>query len=120
MPPEAACHKTEVFGATMDAYTLGAILFQVLVGRPPHAGRTLVELLRAAASNVIVETICKDALLPVAMKAMSTELKDRYQTVDDLLSALDAIEGELTFVSIFSMPTVQEPAWREFWWAGRR
>jgi len=120
MPPEVACHKRELFGVTLDVYILGAILFEILVGQPPHPGISVMEAVQAAANNVIIETDSRDALLPVAKKAMSTEPKDRYQTVDEMLSAIDTIEDELTIARPFSIPPHREPVSREIWWAGVR
>jgi eukaryotic-like serine/threonine-protein kinase len=49
MPPEQA--RGEAVDERADVYALGAILYYLLAGVPPHAGKTLPEVLSAAASE---------------------------------------------------------------------
>jgi serine/threonine protein kinase/WD40 repeat protein len=46
MPPEQASGKLELIGPLSDVYSLGAILFALLSGRPPFQAPTAVETLR--------------------------------------------------------------------------
>jgi PAS domain S-box-containing protein len=68
---------------------LGAILFQILTGHPPHHGSSLLKCIRSAAANEIRPTRIEGELMDIAMKAMSTRPADRYQVVDDLISAIN-------------------------------
>ena len=70
---------------------LGAILFQILTGHPPHHGSSLLECIHAAAANKIRPSRVEGELMDIAMKAMSGAPQDRYQTVDELI---DAINGQ--------------------------
>ncbi|NNJ26896.1 protein kinase domain-containing protein [Alienimonas chondri] len=51
MAPEQARGDAEDLGPGTDVYLLGAVLFEVAVGRRPHAGDTLTACLRSAAAN---------------------------------------------------------------------
>jgi serine/threonine-protein kinase len=51
MPPEQARGETEAVDARADVFALGAILCEVLTGRPPYLGRTSQEVWRQAAAG---------------------------------------------------------------------
>jgi serine/threonine protein kinase len=51
MPPEQARGETEVIDARADVFALGAILYQILTGRPPYLGRTAREVWQQAAAG---------------------------------------------------------------------
>ncbi|MEM9701495.1 MAG: PAS domain-containing protein [Planctomycetota bacterium] len=51
MAPEQARGDAAAVGPATDIYLLGAVLFEIAVGRRPHAGATLTECLRSAADN---------------------------------------------------------------------
>lgn len=61
-----------------DVYLLGAILFRMLVGKPPHSGTTVAKCLQAAQRNEFRETTRHDELMSIAFTAMSTRPEDRY------------------------------------------
>jgi WD40 repeat protein len=88
MAPEMATGPFDKMGPASDIYLLGAILFEIVTGRPPHQGRDVMKCLFAAAKNQIVETDVTGELIDIAYQAMATKIKDRYETVQDLQEAI--------------------------------
>ncbi|MFN7733676.1 MAG: protein kinase domain-containing protein [Pirellula sp.] len=101
MAPEIPRRAHDKIGPQTDIYLLGAVLFQILTGHPPHAGTEMKDGKKAANAKVmdayhnrIRETDCDSPLLPIALKAMSTEPVDRYATVEEMQNAVRAILRE--------------------------
>jgi len=88
MAPELADGAHAATTYQTDVYLLGAILFEILTGTPPHDGRTLLACLQAAARNVIRETAVVGELMDIARVAMSDQAEDRYPSVDAFIAAL--------------------------------
>lgn len=88
MPPEMALGIQGKIGPSSDIYLLGAILFQVLTGRPPHSGARVIDCLGSAARNEIAPTKVTGELMEVARKAMAAQPEDRYASVNDLQAAI--------------------------------
>lgn len=78
MAPEMAVGRRDQINEQSDVYLLGAILFRMLVGKPPHSGTTVTECLQAAQRNEIRPTTRQDELMSVALTAMATRPEDRY------------------------------------------
>lgn len=81
MPPEIASGVLDRIGPASDIYLLGAILYEVLTGHPPHSGKTASDCLVAAAMNEIVATEQTGELIEIALKAMSGEPENRFHSV---------------------------------------
>lgn len=88
MAPEMATGPLDKISHLSDVYLLGAILFEVLTGRPPHSGKNAMKCLMAAARNEIVPTDKSGELLDIARKAMATEPDDRYSCVQAFQAAI--------------------------------
>ncbi len=88
MAPEMAGGPFEQIGFASDVYLLGAILYEILTGNPPHTGRTAGECLMAAARNEIRPTEKTGELIDVARRAMATSPGDRYESVAALQTAI--------------------------------
>ena len=88
MAPEMATGPIEKVTIASDIYLLGAILFEVIEGRTPHTGSTVMACLFAAAKNKIRPSEGSGELTEVALKAMATKPVDRYQTVQEFQAAI--------------------------------
>lgn len=88
MAPEMASGPLDKISFASDVYLLGAILYEILTGRPPHTGKNTMQCLFAAAKNDIRPTDKSGELIDIALKAMATEFKDRYVTVREFQDAI--------------------------------
>ena len=85
MAPELAAGDFRAVGFHTDVYLLGAVLFQILTGYPPHHGESLLACIHSAANNEIRPTRVEGELMDIAMQAMSTAPADRFATVDHFM-----------------------------------
>ncbi|MEZ6092357.1 MAG: protein kinase [Pirellulaceae bacterium] len=90
MAPEMATGPIESIGPASDIYLLGAILFEIITGRTPHAGNNLTQCLRSAATNQIVEVSSRydGELMQIARKAMATKPDNRFTNVAEMQMAI--------------------------------
>lgn len=86
MAPEQA-RGTNITLAT-DIYLLGAMLFEIVTGTPPHGGKTINECVMAALNNDLVATTRTGELVDIARRAMATRPTDRYSNVAEFQKAL--------------------------------
>ncbi len=88
MAPEQAMGRLDSITSLTDVYLLGAILYQILVGRPPHHGKNLLQCIQAAAHNKIQPTEVAGELIDTAMKAMATDPAMRFPSVEDFVRSI--------------------------------
>ena len=88
MAPEMATGPITKIGPHSDIYLLGAMLFEIVTGRPPHRGKNAMKCLMSAARNKIVSTEHTGELIDIAYKAMATDPKDRYKSVQEFQAAV--------------------------------
>ena len=106
MSPEQA--RGEEVDARTDVYSLGALLYEVLTGEPPHLGPSLqVVLAHAQEGRVVpVEERQPDAhpdLCAVVRKAMARERADRYPTAMEMAADLRRFQtGQLVTARHYS------------------
>lgn len=88
MAPELATGPIGEIGPAADVYLLGAILFEILTGSPPHYGNNVMECVRNAAENIIRETTVTGELMEIAIRAMATLPRRRFRSVQAFQAAI--------------------------------
>jgi len=93
MAPEQARGQGERVDARTDVFGLGAVLYYLVTGRPPHDGKTLVEVLEHARDAPIVPPRRINPRVPLALervclKAMAADPQSRFPSADALRHAL--------------------------------
>ncbi len=89
MAPEQAYGSSDEIGPLSDVYTLGAILYEFLVGRPPFKGATtweVIEQVRTAEPvrpSEIERKVPRD-LETICLKCLQKEPAKRYASAQDL------------------------------------
>jgi hypothetical protein len=81
MAPEMATGPIEKIGPHSDVYLLGGILFEILTGKTPHVGKSVMDCLLAAAENLLQPTDATGELLQTAYRAMATDPAERFESV---------------------------------------
>jgi serine/threonine protein kinase/tetratricopeptide (TPR) repeat protein len=106
MPPEQA--RGEAVDERADVYALGAMLYYLLAGAPPRSGTTVLEVLRAAATErprplAEREPAAPPELVAVVDKAMDPEPARRYRDAGELAADLRRFQtGQLVSAHRYS------------------
>lgn len=99
MPPEQALGLTSI-DHRADVYSLGCTLYFLLRGKPPYQGSTLMATLlkhrEAPIPSLMEERPEISAELDAVFRRMVAKAPaDRYQTMSDVVRALEAVEASL-------------------------
>ena len=92
--PEQAGHAAVDFTPAADVYSLGAVLFNVLAGRPPFLGSNPVSVIRQASETPapklrsVVPSLDRD-LETICARCLERDPKARYQSAGDLAADLE-------------------------------
>jgi eukaryotic-like serine/threonine-protein kinase len=91
--PEQAAGKQNGTGVSADIYSLGAILYHLLTGRPPFQGETLPEILRQVQDTDPVAPRRLNPSVPVdlqtiCLKCLQKETARRYESAHALATDL--------------------------------
>ena len=90
MSPEQAEGRLDLLDARTDVYALGAVLYQVLAGRPPFEGPDTTAVLRQVIQELPLPPRTFVAGVPraldtVCLKALAKKPADRYESTKDLV-----------------------------------
>ncbi len=117
MSPEQFEGSTNLDGRS-DLYALGVIVFELLTGRQPYIGKTLMELMTKHITEPVPRVLDFNANLSsacqqVIQKAMAKEPNERYNTAGEMVTALAAAmvetESATTMVTIdVPIPSIQD------------
>ncbi|MEK7466642.1 MAG: bifunctional serine/threonine-protein kinase/formylglycine-generating enzyme family protein [Planctomycetota bacterium] len=122
MSPEQADGRTELVDERSDVFSLGAVLYEILAGRPPFAGGSTTEILKRviegnptrptdllktfdpagrSASSSTVQPLPVSLTIPpeleeICLKALAKERKDRYPNAEALAGEMQRfLDGAL-------------------------
>jgi serine/threonine-protein kinase len=89
MAPEQAAGRLDLLSCRTDVYGLGAILYEILTGRPPHAGTSPEEVLREVREREPARprALCAEvpaALEAVCLRALTRDPAGRYPSAAEL------------------------------------
>jgi hypothetical protein len=93
MAPEQARGQGERVDARTDVFGLGAVLYYLLTGLPPHDGDTVKDVIQQAQGSPIVPPRKINPRVPralerICLKAMAADPQSRFQSADALRRAL--------------------------------
>jgi WD40 repeat protein/serine/threonine protein kinase len=106
MAPEQAAGKVREIDSRTDVYALGAILYELLSGHPPHQGVTPLDTLRRVLDDDVPSLHSQRAEVPldleaICLKCLAKKPADRYQTAQQLADDLNRfISGETVSVRV--------------------
>ncbi|QDV43554.1 Serine/threonine-protein kinase PknD [Stieleria neptunia] len=102
MAPEMALGPVEAIGPHSDIYLLGATLFYIITGVPPHRADNVSQCIRKVAANEIQDASTQHGgeLLEIALRAMATDPKQRYESVQAFQQAIRSYRSHSESIAI--------------------
>ena len=86
--------------ARSDIYSLGIVMYEMMTGRLPYVGKSDIEV---AVKHMNTEAVPPRSIVPeipeelerICLKAMATDINDRYQSAGELLGELENFRKHL-------------------------
>ena len=93
MPPEQAGGSDQPIGPAADIYSIGAVLFSMLTGRPPFQASSPVDVVAQVITQEPVAPSALNASVPddleiIALKCLNKRVGDRYLSAHELSAEL--------------------------------
>ena len=89
MAPEMLGTAGSVISERTDVYLLGAVLYEILMGHPPHVGESLAVMIhQIARSQVAFDDRCPEELERICRRALAADPDARFETVVQLRLAV--------------------------------
>ena len=89
MAPEMLGGPTPNLGVHTDVYLLGGLLYEILCGRPPHAGESLMEIVQAIArSRPAFPDLAPAELVSICQRALDPDASRRFESAEALSRAV--------------------------------
>jgi serine/threonine-protein kinase len=97
MAPEQARGQAERIDPRTDVYGVGAVLYELLTGRPPHQGASREELWRAACVGDVVPARQLQARVPrsvsdLCMRCLARDPAQRFASAVELVGAVRRLQ----------------------------
>ena len=94
MPPEQAEARHEMLGPSSDVYSIGAIMYELLTGKPPFRSDTFLETLRQIREQSPVRPTQLNSRVPVelehiCLKCLQKKPSRRYSSAAELAAELE-------------------------------
>ena len=113
MAPEQAAGRSDTDGR-VDIYALGVIFYEMICGRVPHRGDSMVRTLAMQMldpveppSKVRPDLPISPELEAVILRALAKKREQRYQTMTELLEALDGLLPQAVGQSVTGSPVYE-------------
>lgn len=95
MSPEQALGRVEAMDERTDVWGLGALLYEVLTGRPPYVGETAIDVIQQVVSDewTPVKQLAPDVpndLVAVVTRALAKDPARRYASAKEFAADLEA------------------------------
>ncbi|MCB9753621.1 MAG: serine/threonine protein kinase [Myxococcales bacterium] len=102
MAPEMTRGDSRRVDARTDVYLLGACLYELLSGEPPHSGATLLDVLRAAqrTSPLTLPPSVPDELAAIVQRATAPAPEERFASARALRRALTRFQEHRSSLEI--------------------
>jgi predicted Ser/Thr protein kinase len=99
MAPEQARGESERIDARSDVYGLGAVLYELLTGQPPHTGCDLTALWREVRDGKVVPPVERNPRVPAAvsdlcLRCLAADPAQRFRSAVELGEATHRLQGK--------------------------